>query len=118
MQRHSDRGAVRSTSRSEARDSRRAQQPGPVVSAEDKSVQVHESVHVHYDIMNYKYIRHVVKDVFKVRRRETLMCFAPPTCSKVKRNHENFIIKLFRPLDTKYSTSRFVLKRRLSNFIN
>lgn len=34
MQRHSDRGAVSSTSTSEARDRSRAQQPGPVVSAE------------------------------------------------------------------------------------
>ena len=34
MQTHSDRGAVRSTNISEARDRSRAQQPGPVVSAE------------------------------------------------------------------------------------
>ena len=35
IQTHSERGAERSTSRSEARDSSRAQQPGPVVSAEE-----------------------------------------------------------------------------------
>ena len=34
MQRHSDRGAVRSTSTTEARDRSKAQHPGPVVSAE------------------------------------------------------------------------------------
>ena len=95
MQRHSDRGAVRSTSRSEARDSRRAQQPGPVVSAEDKSVQVQESVHGHYELsIQTKRGQRCVQSS-KSGGEKHLCVLSPPRARKSKEIMKTLLLNFF-----------------------